>query len=231
MDIFTDGAREAWSLLTRGDPVTWHAIWLSVWTSVLSVALAAPLAVPLGAWIGLSKPRSQYTWVFLFRLGVGVPTVALGLFLYGLFSRRGPLGDLGFLYTPQAIVTGEVLLAFPILASLSHAAAAHLDPRVLETVRTHGGGRLLAVRLMISETRAALVAAFLLAFGRCLTELGVAIIVGGGYELRTRTLPAQVSLEISKGEFGKAAAACLVLVVLAFGAVIVAWSLGQERKR
>jgi tungstate transport system permease protein len=231
MDFLWEGAKEAVALLVSGDADTWHGIWLSTWTSVVAVGLATLIGTPLGAWLALFRPFGREAWVFAFRVGTAVPTVAIGLFLYGLFSRRGPLGGLELLYEPVAIVIGQALLAIPILATFSHAACAGLDARMAETVRTHGGGRLAILRLGLSQTRHTFVAALLLAFGRCVTELGIALIVGGAIRFKTRTLPALVTLEASRGELGRATAACLILVLLACGAVVIAHLVSREERR
>jgi tungstate transport system permease protein len=229
--FFWEGFREAGALLLGGDPDTWHAIVLSLWTSVLAVGVGAAAGAPLGAWVGLFRPRGHRLWAFAFRVGMAVPTVVIGLLLYGLISRRGALGGLGIIHTPTAIVIGEAALAFPIVASLTHAAAAGLPSAVAETVRTHGGSRALALRMSLSETRPTVVAALLGAFGRCVTELGIVLAVGGAIRFHTRTLPAQVSLETSRGEFGRGLAAGLILVLLACGAAVVAMALGREERR
>ena len=189
------------------------------------------VGAPLGTWVGLLRPRGSRALVFLFRVGMSIPTVVVGLVVYGLLCNRGPLSGLGLLYTPWAIVIGQTALAIPILASLSHAAAAALDPRLLETVTTHGGGKRLALYLALSESRPTLVAATLSAFGRCITELGIALAVGASLRFVTRTLPAQIALETSRGEFGRAMAPGLILVLLACGAAVLAHTLAREDRR
>jgi tungstate transport system permease protein len=231
MDFFGEGFREAFRLLLAGDPDTWHAIFLSLWTSVLALVFGGAFGVPLGTWLGVVRPRGGRVAVSLLYVGMAMPTVVIGLLLYGILSRRGPLAGLDLLYTPWAIVIGQSLLAFPIFASLAHGAAAGLDPRVLETARTHGGGTALTMRLALGESRTALVAATMLAFGRCVTELGIALAVGGSLRMQTRTLPALISLDTARGEFGRALAAGVILVLLACGAAAVAFVfLGKARR-
>jgi tungstate transport system permease protein len=231
MDFFGEGFREAFRLLFAGDADTWHAIFLSLWTSFLALALGGGLGVPLGTWLGVVRPRGGRVVVFVLYVGMAMPTVVIGLLLYGLFSRRGPLAGLDLLYTPWAIVIGQALLAFPIFASLAHGAASGLDRRVLETARTHGGGTALTMRLALGESRTALVAATMLAFGRCVTELGIALAVGGSIRMHTRTLPSLITLDTSRGEFGRALAAGAILVLLACGAAAVAFViLGKSRR-
>jgi tungstate transport system permease protein len=228
MDFLLDGVREAFALLVRGDHETWFGVGLSLWTSVLAITIGGLVGVPLGTALGLWRPRGDRVAVYLLRLGMSFPTVVIGLLLYGLLCRKGPLAGLDILYTPWAIVIGQALLAFPIFGSLAHAAAADLDPRAMETASTLGAPRRAILALAVSESRASIVAATLNAFGRCVTELGIALAVGGSLRLWTRTLPTLVSLETSKGEFGRGLAAGLVLVLLA--AVVTAVAMAIEGK-
>jgi tungstate transport system permease protein len=231
VDFFAEGFRQAISLLLGGDPETWFAIGLSLWTALLAVGIGVVVGAPLGTAVGLLRPPGTRVLAFLFRVGMSVPTVVVGLVVFGLLCRRGPLAGLDLLYTPWAIVIGQTALAIPILASLSHAAATALDPRLLETVRTHGGSRRMAVRLALSENRPMLVTATISAFGRCITELGIALVVGGSFPFVTRTLPAQIARELSVGEFGRAVAAGLILVLLACGAAVLSHAIAREDRR
>jgi tungstate transport system permease protein len=231
MGFLLDGLSTAVHLLLGGDPDTWHAVGLSMWTSVLAVAVGAAIGVPLGTAFGLWRPRGTGVAVYLLRLGMAFPTVVIGLVLYGVLCRLGPLGSLDLLYRPIAIAIGEVFLAIPIFGSLAHAAAASLDARFVETCATLGASRRTTLLLAISETRSAAVAASLNAFGRCVTELGIALAVGGGIRLWTRTLPAQVSMETSQGDLSRAFAAGMVLVLLAAVVTAVAMALGREARR
>jgi tungstate transport system permease protein len=230
VDFLWEGLREAVRLVATGDRQVLHAIGVSSACTVTAVALAALVAIPYGAWLGLVKPRGAGIQVFVLRVGMFVPTVVVGLVVFGLLSRQGPLGGLDALYTKRAIVLGEVLLAFPILASLTHAATAALDPTVLETARTLGASRRRALLTALGEVRVAVVAAALAAFARCFSELGVAITVGGNLELRTRTLASTVVLDLSRGRFGQALAPGLVLIACAAVVALVGWRLERERR-
>ncbi len=139
----------------------------------------------------------------------------MGLLLYGLLSRRGPLGGLGWIYTWQAIVVGDVLLALPIAAALSAAAVQGVDPRVRRTAETLGAGRWLTAWTVAREARFALAAVITAAFGQVVAEIGAAMMLGGNIRGSTRTLTTAVALYTSQGDFGLALALGLVLIALA----------------
>jgi len=225
------GVREAFRLLASGDAATYHAVWVSLFCTLIAITLAAIIAIPYGAWLGLYRPRGWRAQVFVLRVGMSFPTVVIGLLVYGFFSRSGPLGQLGLLYTKAAIIVGETILAVPLLGTLAHGAAASLDARVSETALTLGAGRGRALLMSLGEARVALAAAYLAAFGRCITELGIAITVGGNLKLRTRTLPSTIQLELSRGDFAAALAPGVLLLLLACGAAVATHRLAKERRR
>jgi tungstate transport system permease protein len=143
------------------------------------------------------------------------PTVVVGLLLYGLLSRRGPLGGLGWLYSWRAIVLGDVVLALPIAAALSAAAVQGVDPRIRRTAETLGAGAWRAAWAVAREARFALAAVITAAFGHVVAEIGSAMIVGGNVRGQTRTLTTAVALYTSQGDFGFALALGVILLALA----------------
>lgn len=230
MDLLREGFDQAFSLLQRGDREVLHALGVSLTTSLIALAVAALLAVPFGAWLALARPRGERALVFLMRLGMAVPTVVIGLLVWALLTRRGLLGSLGLLYTQAAMTAGLTLLALPILASQVHGAVANLPAVVRETAQTLGAGRWRCIRLAVGEVRPTLVVALLLAFFRCCTELGIALIVGGNVRFETRSLPGTIQLELSRGEFGRALAPGLVLLALAaLVTLLTPWVVRERR--
>lgn len=230
MDFLLDGFVQAWHLVTRGDPLVFHAIGVTLICTGSAVALSSPLAFLYGTWLGLNRRDGRGAQVFLMRVGMFTPTVVVGLVVYGFLSRRGLLGGMDLLYTKAAIVVGEFLLAFPLLVTLTHGAVAALDRRVPETARTLGAGRLRTMIAVMGEVRVGLVAACLAALARCLSELGVALIVGGGIKLQTRTLAATITFELSRGEFGRGLASGIILMVVAVGVALLAHRLSREAR-
>lgn len=226
-----DGLVEALRMVVRGDPEVLHAVYVSLVCTLTSVTLASLVAMPYGAWLGLYRPRFGRAQVFLLRVGMSVPTVVIGLVIFGLLSRSGPLGGADLLYSKSAIIIGEFLLAFPLAGSLAHGATVGLDRRIVETALTLGASRSRALLTVLDEIRSALSAAILATFGRCITELGIAITVGGNLLLSTRTLPSTIQHELGRGDFGGAVAPGIVLLALAaLTAAITQWLAREARE-
>lgn len=228
MELLWDGMVEAGRLLARLDPLVLDATWRSLWISSLAALVAAVFGLPAGTLLARRAFRGRDSLVLAARVGMAMPTVVLGVLGYALFSRRGPLGPLELLYTPWAIVLGELLLALPITVSLSHGAVSALDVRVAETARTLGAGLLRRFWTYLSEARIGVVLALLTAFSRCVTELGVALMLGGNLAGHTRTLPTAIALETGKGEFGRGLAMGLVLLSVALGVTVGIALLGRQ---
>ena len=201
--------------------MTWpHAEILLIAALSLRVALLATLAacglgIPVGVWFGMTTFAGRRGLLVLLNTALALPTVVVGLAIYLLLSRRGPLGDLGLLFTWQAIVAAEIVLAFPIAASLSAAAVQAVDPRVRRTALTLGAGPWRTALAVAREARLAMAAAVAVAFGRVLSEVGAALIVGGNIRGETRTLTTAITLATSQGDFTLAIALGLILLALA----------------
>ena len=230
MDFIAEGFAEAVRLLTSGDAAVLRAIQVTLLCTTVAVTLAAVVAFPLGAWLGIHRRDGRGALVFLMRIGMFTPTVVVGLLVYALLSRRGPLASLDMLYTKGAIIFGEFLLAFPLLVVLVHGATAAQDRRVHETARTLGANWGQTLRAVLGEVRVGVVAAYLAGFARCLSELGVVMTVGGNLEMRTRTLASTISLELRRGDFARGLACGLILMLLAVGTALLAHHLGREQR-
>ncbi len=188
---------------------------LSLRVALLATAIACALGIPFGLWLGTTAFAGRRLLLLVLNAALALPTVVIGLALYLLLSRHGPLGGLGLLFTWRAIVLAEIVLAFPIAAALSAAAVQSVDPRVRRTALTLGAGPWRAAWAVAREARLALLAAVAVAFGRVLSEVGAALIVGGNIRHETRTLTTAVTLATSQGHFAMAVALGLVLLALA----------------
>ncbi len=232
MDFLVDGLAEAIRLVLSGDAEVFHAIWVTLYVTVASTVLAAAIALPYGIWLGIGRPRFAFAQIFCVRYAMFVPTVIIGLFVYGLFSRRGPLGGLDLLYTREAVIFGEFLLAFPILGTFAHVtASSERGRRIYETARTLGASPLRAMLTIISESRIVLLGAWLVAVARCYAELGIVSTVGGNLRLQTRTLSSTIQLELSKGNFAKGVACGVFLLTVAMTFAIAGDALARGRKQ
>ena len=213
------------------DPLVFAAAWRTLWISTLSVLLATLVGLPVGTWLARRDFAGKLVVVMVFRAGMAVPTVFIGIICYSLFHRRGPLGPTDLLFTPWAIVAGEFVLALPIILSITHGAVKALDRRVGETARTLGAGPMRRWRTYISEARVGVTLAVLTAFARCVSELGIAMMVGGNIKGRTRTLATATAMETAKGDFGRGLAMGFILVTVALLVCVFIVSLGREGKR
>ena len=229
MEFFQAAFRSAWDLLLSGDPALWGIVLTSLRISLAAVAVSALVAVPLGAWIGIRAfPGRRLLRQILASL-TALPTVVVGLLLYGLLSRRGPLGDWGLLYTQAAVILGEAVLILPLLLHWVSTAVLDADPRLLPTLEALGAGIGHRLRYVVSEQRAAVAAALVTAFGRAIGEVGVAMMLGGNIAGYTRTMTTAIALETSKGEFELGLALGTILLVVAFTVNgILAWLQTRE---
>jgi tungstate transport system permease protein len=231
MDLIREGFRESFLLLVHFDPLVIDAALRSLWISLAAVGLASLIGVPLGTFLARMSFPARGVVVLAFRAGMAFPTVFIGIVCYALFSRRGPLGPLELLYTPWAIVCGEFVLALPLVVSLTYGAVKALDPRVGETAWTLGAGPFRRWRTYISEARVGVALAVLTAFSRCVTELGIAMMVGGNIKARTRTLATATAVETGRGEFGRGMAMGLILLMTAMLVSLAVFYLSREDRR
>ncbi|RMG37296.1 MAG: ABC transporter permease subunit [Planctomycetota bacterium] len=229
MELIWEGLREAVRMMAQRDPLVMDAAWRSLWVSSTAVGLATAAGLPIGTLLAGRGGMAARAVIVAMRTAMAVPTVFVGVVCFALFSRRGPLGGLELLYTPWAIVAGEFLLAWPIVVAISHGAVASLDPRVEETARVLGAGPLRRWLTQLSEARTGVALAVLTAFARCVTELGIAVIVGGNIKYRTRTLSTATALETSRGDFGRALAMGVILLAIALAAAVTIGRLSRSR--
>lgn len=190
-------------------------VWISLYTSSCAIVIAALLGVPIGLWLGLNRFRGRQLLITLLNTLMALPTVVIGLLLFGLFSRQGPLGPLGLLFTPLAMIAGQMVLAIPIVANLVLAAVTGADQRIINTALTLGASRMQAYSKLLREIRFGVMAAVIAGFGRVIGEVGVAMMLGGNIRNSTRTMTTAIALETSKGEFAFGLALGLVLLFVA----------------
>ncbi|PLX83472.1 MAG: ABC transporter permease [Desulfuromonas sp.] len=189
---------------------------------MLAIAIAAIIGVPLGMLLTLNRFPGKRLMLTGLNTLMALPTVVIGLVVYGLISRQGPLGEFGLLFTPAAMVIGQTILAAPIIAHYTVTAISGADPRITPTLQTLGAGPLQSAWRLLGELRLAILAGVIAGFGRVIAEVGVAMMLGGNIRGTTRTMTTAIALETSKGEFAFALALGMVLlsVALLINAVI-----------
>ncbi|HVL86833.1 MAG TPA: ABC transporter permease [Candidatus Thermoplasmatota archaeon] len=201
---------------------------LTVQVALASTALAGVLGVPAGLWLGERRTRFRRTFLVLTRTLYGLPPVLAGLFVFLLLSRAGPLGSLGLLFTPEAMVVAQVLLLAPLLAGMVASAVASVDPLLGETARAVGASESQVRGMLLREIRRSLVGALMLAFGRAIGEVGAVIIVGGNIQSHTRVLTTAIVLETGRGDLQYAVLLGVILLALS-AATVLALTLWEDR--
>ena len=202
-------------LLLSGNPELWTIIFLSFSVSLRAILIAAPFALLTAFLMAHLRFPGRQVMISTFSALQSIPAVVVGLTVYLVLSRSGPMGDLELLFTQSAMVIGQMLLCLPLLISLSHSAFQTADKYVWETAVTLGATPPRAFMTLMHEVRFALTAAFLAGFGRIIAEVGCSMMVGGNILNHTRNIPTAIALETSKGEFSQAIALGIVLLLLA----------------
>ncbi len=216
MDSILTGFIQAFNLILHVNPELFGIIFLSLKVSGLALLFATVLGLPFGAIVGLKKFPGRALTVSLMNTFMGLPPVVVGLFVYLMLSRRGPLGVLGLLYTPSAMVIAQTILAIPIVTALCYSAIVSVDPIIRQAARTLGATPLQETAALIREARYGILSAIIAAFGRVSAEVGSILIVGGNIAGYTRVMTTTIALETDKGNFELALALGIILLLLSF---------------
>jgi tungstate transport system permease protein len=203
---------------------TWSIVWLSLRVAGTALLLSALLGIPLGTWLGLSRFRGKRLLVALLYTGMSLPPVVVGLAVYLLLSRSGPLGELGWLFSPRAMILAQTIIALPLVAGITLSAVSAVPAELFPQLRALGASRRQARWAVLREARAGVLVALAAAFGRVLSEVGAALMVGGNIQGHTRVLTTAIVLETGKGAFALALALAgwLLSLALAVNLAIVA---------
>jgi tungstate transport system permease protein len=193
------------------------AIWVSLKTSGLAALVASLLAVPAALFLAGRDFRGKRTILLVNQTWMAAPTVVIGLLFYFLLSRSGPLGGLGLLYTQTAMTIGQVFLILPLITGFSYTALRQVDRRARLTALTLGASRRQASLVVLKEARFALVVAVLAGFARAISEVGIAMMLGGNIRNATRNITTSIALETAKGEFTNGAVLGGILLVVTLG--------------
>lgn len=205
----------AWRLIASGDAALLEIVALSLRVTSTAVLLAALVGLPLGAFLGVARFPGRRALCALLNTGMALPPVVVGLGLYLVFSRKGPLGAYELLFTPAAMVVAQAVLVTPIIASLARQTIEDLAREYDEQLRAFGASRLRAAATLLVEARYSLPTALLAGLGRAIAEVGAVMIVGGNIAHVTRTLTTAIVLHSSRGDTPLALALGMILVTLA----------------
>ncbi len=233
MRTLVDALTSAVRLLAEGDAALLEIVGLTLRVTGGALLIAMLIGIPLGAAMGLShRLPGAGLIVPLVYTGMGLPPVVVGLFVYMFLSREGPLGALGWLFTPTGMIVAQSILALPLVVGLTMSAVQGVDPNLPLQLRALGATRRQLAFTTLVEVRGGVTAAVVAAFGAIISEVGAVLLVGGNIESETRVLTTAIVLETRKGNFALALALGIILLTLAFVANFAFYRLeGRGRSR
>lgn len=216
MDFLWQAFEDSIRLILSFDGETYGIVLRSLRFSLIATVLAVLFGLPIGYLVGSKRFRGRSFVITFLNTTMALPTVVVGLIGYSFLSRSAPLGFLNLMFSPKAVILGEFFLSLPIITNLTVAAVESVDPRALLTARTLGAGHLQTTWTILMEARFALVAAIIAGYGRAVSEVGSAMMLGGNIRFYTRTMTTAIALETSKGEFGFGLALGFFLLLVVF---------------
>ena len=212
---------QAFELIIERDRALWEIVSLSLRVSGIALLISTIIGIPLGAFLGMSRFVGRSLFIILIYTGMGFPPVIIGLFVYLLLSRSGPLGQLESeliprLFTPGAMIFAQSIIAFPLIAGFTMAAVLGVDPQIRLQAQALGATRWQSMLTTLSEARIGVLVAIIAGFGSIISEVGAVMLVGGNIENKTRVLTTAIVLETRKGNFQLAMALGIILLSMAF---------------
>lgn len=214
MESIISGFKSAFLLILNLNPELLGIILLSLKVSGLALIIATLLGLPLAALLGLKRFPGRGLMINLLNTFMGLPPVVVGLFVYLLLSRKGPLGFMGLLYTPSAMVVAQTILAFPIVSALCHSAIVNVPGVIRQAAKTLGATPSQEAILVVKEARYGIMAGIIAGFGRVMAEVGAILMVGGNIAGYTRVMTTTIALETDKGNFELALALGIILLTI-----------------
>lgn len=214
MDSIIEGFKRAFFLIVNLDAELLGIIFLSLNVSGVALIIATVVGLPVGSLTGFKKFPGRGLLVSILNTFMGLPPVVVGLFLYLILSRSGPLGFLALLYSPMAMIIAQSILAFPIVASISHSSIISVDPIIKQASMTLGATPFQVSLNIIKEARYGIMSGVIAGFGRVMAEVGAVLMVGGNIAGYTRVMTTTIALETDKGNFELALALGIILLTL-----------------
>jgi len=214
------GVVQAVNLIVTLNPEVLQIALLSLYISLSATVIAALISIPLGGLIHFSEFRGKRALIIIIQTLYSVPTVVVGLVIYLLISRSGPLGFFGLLFTPEGMILGQTVLIIPIMLGLVISALSGVDKSISDTLVALGATGSQKILEILKEARFAILGAVVLGFGRAIAEVGVAMMIGGNIRGFTRVLTTAITLETGMGAFGLSIALGIILLIIALIVVI-----------
>ena len=221
MEELWNGLLQAIQLIASRDPALYEIVGLSLRVSGIALLISCIIGIPLGALMGLNRFHGRRLLIILMYTGMGFPPVVVGLFVYLMLSRSGPLGQLNSplipsLFTPGAMIVAQTIIALPLVAGFTMASVLGVDPQLRLQVRSLGATRWQTSAALLTEARFGVIAAVIAGFGGVISEVGAVMLVGGNIEGRTRVLTTAIVLNTRQGEFELAIALGIILLAITF---------------
>ncbi len=216
MQSLWEGLLQAIALIFNLDADLVEIIWLSLYVAGVALFISTLIGIPLGAFMGLKRFWGRRLMMALLYTGMGFPPVVIGLFVYLMLSRTGPIGGLGWLFTPSGMIVAQTIISFPLVAGFTMAAVLGVDPKLRQQLLALGATEWQSTLAVLSEARIGVVVSIIAGFGAIISEVGAVMLVGGNIEGKTRTLTTAIVLETRKGNFDLAIALGIILILLTF---------------
>jgi len=230
VDLIIEVVVQAFRLLIQGDPEILRVTLLTLRVSGTATLVSLLLGLPIGLILALTEFPGRRFLISLINTGMGLPPVVVGLWVSIFLWRYGPLGFLGLMYTPTAMIIAQAVIATPMVAGIAMAGIAQLDPKLSLQIQALGASRWQLWWLLIREARLSILAAVIGGFGAVISEVGASQMVGGNILHKTRVLTTATVMEVAKGHFDMAIALSLILMLLAYGVTLLL-TLLQHRRR
>jgi tungstate transport system permease protein len=231
MQLIIDGIIQAFNLLLHLDPDVIEITLLSIKLSGIATLISLIIGIPLGTVLALKQFHGRQFFLSVINTGMALPPVVVGLTVSIFLWRSGPLGDLKWIYTPQAIILAQIIIASPVVTGLTVSALQQLNPRLQLQLLGLGASRMQMVALLWQEARLPLLAAVMAGFGSIISEVGAVMMVGGNILHQTRVLTTAIVLETNKGNFAIAIALSIILLALAFLINLALTSIQQHERK
>ena len=216
MEEIVKGLIQAFRLIIALDPDVLEIVSLTLRVTGAALLFSTLVGIPLGSWLGLKRFVGRRLVIALLYTGMGFPPVVVGLFVYLVLSRSGPLGSLGWLFTPRAMIVAQVIISFPLVSGFTMAAVMGVDPNLRQQVLSLGATDWQATLATLNEAKVGVIVSIIAGFGSIISEVGAVMLVGGNIQGATRVLTTAIVLETRKGVFDLAMALGIILLSLSF---------------